>query len=279
MEILAPLGKLKYLEKIISSGADAVYAGVKGFSSRPEFSDLTIEEIGELVKIAHSKGCRVYVALNACIPERRVAQLIEIAERLDQMEVDALILAEFGIISILAERLNHSEIHASTLLGVYNSKTIELLKKYHVKRVVLSSDLFVDEIGELIRRSGDMEYEIIAAGGICFQCNRQCRLIHGMDKGNYHVACQNEYELLKNGVPIGAAHRIGAPSARLYLSLGMYYAMGINSFKIEGRTNNLEDVCHRIIELDKARKFVEEHENHIPGCLHYISRYLEGIKC
>ena len=92
MEILAPLGKLKYLEKIISSGADAVYAGVKGFSSRPEFSDLTIEEIGEMVKIAHSKGCRAYVALNACIPEQRVTQLIEIAERLDQMEVDALIL-------------------------------------------------------------------------------------------------------------------------------------------------------------------------------------------
>lgn len=279
MEILAPLGKLEYLDKIIESGADAVYAGVSGLSSRPESADLSIEEFKQAIRYAHSKGCKVYAALNACIPQRKISDAVLIAEKLDRMGADAIILAEYGIIPILAEQLNHSKIHASTLLGVYNSETIELLKRYGVSRIVLSSDMFIDEMAELIRRNNDVEYEIIAAGGICYQCNRQCRLPHGIWNGQYHVACQNQYELLEEGEKVGVAHKIGAPSVRLYTALGLYCAMGISSFKIEGRTNRSEDVCQRIDELNGARGFLNTRQKEMAGYLHYVSRYLEGLKC
>lgn len=279
MEILAPLGKLENLAPLIEAGANAVYAGAGGLSSRPEAFDLTIQEFDQAVQYAHSKGCKVYAAINACLSDDSLIKATALAEDLDKARVDAVIAADYGMISMLADRLKYSEIHASTLLGVYNSQTVDILRRFNVKRIVLSSDLLANEIAELIKKNNDMEYEIIAAGGICFQCNRQCRLPHGIWESQYHVACQSEYRLLRNGKSAGKTYRIGAPTVRLYTALGLYAAMGITSYKIEGRTNKLEDICKRVKELEMARRFIENRTNEIPGYLHYISRYAEGIEC
>ena len=203
-------------------------------------------------------------------------EVLKYAQILDSFGVDAVIAADYGLVAALANCLQNSKIHASTLLGVYNSQSIKILNNLWVKRIILSSDLFLDEISELIRQNPGMEYEIIAAGGICFQCNRQCRLTHGMSRGEYKVACQNPYVLLENGKMIGRAKGIGAPQIRLYATLGLYQAIGISSFKIEGRTNKLEDVCRRIQELVAAEEFLRNRENETAGYLHYVSRYLEG---
>ena len=276
MEILAPLGKIEYLNEIVEAGADAVYAGISGLSSRPRSADLTLDEFKWAIQYCHNSGKKIYVAFNACISDKNIDEILKYAQILDTYGVDAIIAADYGLVAVLANKLKYSKIHASTLLGVYNSQSIKILDNLGVNRIILSSDLYLSEISELIRKNSDMEYEIIAAGGICFQCNRQCRLTHGMSDGEYKVACQNPYVLLENGKMIGRAKGIGAPQIRLYATLGLYQAIGISSFKIEGRTNKLKDVCQRIQELVAAEEFLKNRENETAGYLHYISRYLEG---
>lgn len=70
-EVLAPVGRIEDMEDIIGAGADAIYVGLAGFSSRPRSSDLNIDEIWRGVELAHLKKAAAYVAINACINETR----------------------------------------------------------------------------------------------------------------------------------------------------------------------------------------------------------------
>ena len=64
IELLAPAGDLEKLKIDVLYGADAVYIGGKQFSLRSAASNFSYEEIEEGVKFAHSRNCKVYVALN-----------------------------------------------------------------------------------------------------------------------------------------------------------------------------------------------------------------------
>lgn len=48
-EILAPAGSLEMAIAAIDAGADAVYAGPKGWSRRPMESEVTDDEIQEMI--------------------------------------------------------------------------------------------------------------------------------------------------------------------------------------------------------------------------------------
>lgn len=85
---------------------------------------------------------------------------------LNQTEADGVILADYGLIHFYAGMNGHRPIHASTLLGAYNSRTADYLAKEGLERIVLSTNLYLDEINDMIRFSApSMEYEIVAEGG------------------------------------------------------------------------------------------------------------------
>ena len=55
-EILAPAGNLEDLKLMIREGADAIYIGLEGYSSRPDSADFNLEQIQEAVTLCHEKG-------------------------------------------------------------------------------------------------------------------------------------------------------------------------------------------------------------------------------
>lgn len=278
IEILAPLGKFEDLRDIEEAGADAVYAGINGFSSRPASVDLSVEEMREATMYMHARGKKIYAALNACVSNNDIDRFVCVAKKMDKIGVDAVIVSDYGVLKALENQLMHTKLHASTLLGVYNSETVKVLRDMGVSRVVISSDLFIEEIADIMWNVPDMEYEVIAAGGICFQCNRQCKLPHGVWNGEYQVKCQKKFVLKRGNEILGEANPIGAPQIRLYSALGIYASMGIQSFKIEGRTNSVGVISKRVEELCDAKFYWNEHKKDKQGYLHYISRYLEGRK-
>ena len=74
-EILAPAGTLEAVRPLIEAGADAIYVGLMGHSSRPRQADLSIEEILEAVPICHSRGVKIHVAVNGGISGNAYAAL------------------------------------------------------------------------------------------------------------------------------------------------------------------------------------------------------------
>lgn len=273
-ELLAPAREVEAITPLIEAGADALYIGLYGFSSRPASADFTLEEIKMALDICHEKDTSVHIAINGCVTESKLNELKENIAYLDEMGVDAVILADWGIIFQAGNIVKNAEIHASTLLGVYNSQTVRYLKKIGVKRLVFSTNMYIDEIADIINSVPDMEYEIVADGGICFNDNRICELPHINEGNEYKVFCRQKYKLLLNGKEY-EANPIAADMISSKEIVCMYLQLGINSFKIEGRTSDYQYIVPRVRAL---RKKIDECDLLQPSTLHYINRIKNRIR-
>lgn len=274
-EILAPIADVKFAKKLIRAGATALYCGLEGFSSRPKSSDMTVDDIIEVKKISSKFNVKLYVAINAAILDEHIPEIMKRIRILDENGIDAFIVSDIGLIHMLTSINLNADIHISTLAGVHNVETVKYYKSLGCNRMILSSDLYIDEIAEIIDQCNDIEYEIVADGGICFNNNHQCNLPHFNEKNEFCVLCQSEFKLLENGKFIKKALPIGNPPALLHRALGIYIGLGINSFKIEGRTNDIKYVLKRIKAMNSSRTLYYKNKKEIPGYLHYIYRKVE----
>ena len=274
-EILSPIADVKFAKKLIRAGATALYCGLEGFSSRPKSSDMTVDDIIEVKKISSKFNVKLYVAINAAILDEHIPQIMKRIRILDENGIDAFIVSDIGLLHMLTNVNLNADIHISTLAGVHNVETVKYYKSLGCKRMILSSDLYIDEIAEIIDQCNDIEYEIVADGGICFNNNHQCNLPHFNEKNEFCVLCQSEFKLLENGNFIKKALPIGNPPALLHRALGIYIGLGIDSFKIEGRTNDIKYVLKRIKAMNSSRTLYYKNKKEIPGYLHYIYRKVE----
>lgn len=269
-EVLAPAGEIEAIEPLIAAGANAIYIGLEGFSSRPQSADFTMDEIKVAVIKCHQKNVRLHVAINGCISENSVDKVYQKLEELDKSGVDAIIIADWGVLSKANMYIKNAEIHASTLLGTYNSHTIRYLKKLGVTRTVLSTNLYIDEISQITNSVDGMEFEIVADGGICFNDNRICELPHTNDAENYTVYCRQNYELII-GDEKSLANTIAAKQITSHEIVDMYLELGILSFKIEGRTVDFRYIVPRVKSLRESLDKASMNDHSIRSTLHYIS--------
>ena len=98
IELLAPAGNLEKLKFAYLYGADACYIGGRDFSLRANAKNFTFEEIEEGVKYAHERGKRVFVTLNIVLHNDEVKEVDETLDKLKQINVDAIIVSDPGII-------------------------------------------------------------------------------------------------------------------------------------------------------------------------------------
>lgn len=235
-EVLAPAGCLDDVKLMIAEKADAIYIGLQGFSSRPQKADFCLKDIEEVVDLCHGANVKLYVAINANIAEREMERLKKEILVLDKYQVDAIILSEFGLIAELQGKLHHAKIHASTLLGVYNIETVRILKNLGVSRIIFYANLYFDEMATIINAVPDLEYELVAEGGTCFNDIRQCKLPHSYENEEHILFCRKNFGLQSRDGSINFAKPISEYPTRTAEIVGLYMAIGITSFKIEGRT-------------------------------------------
>lgn len=261
LEVLAPAGSLEHVEAAIAAGADAFYVGLKGMGARPNPWNLSVDEIETAANLAHAAGRRIHVAVNAEFHTRQDAFVREAIARMTAVEVDALIVGDFGLLHLLKQINNPIPIHASTLLGIYNPEGIRFLnREYGLTRVVINTGLFIDEITALHFHCPEIELELIAYGGVCFNDNRRCRQPHYLFEGEFCVGCKQRYEIYPNSeatiplvevskvasqvrppdTPVGGERLIWSPEVDLTSQVGLFARAGIVSFKIEGRTRSVD---------------------------------------
>ena len=112
IELLAPAGDMERLEMAVAYGADAVYLAGTAFGMRSFAGNFTPEELKRAVDLCHKKGVRVHVTCNTMPRNDEVARLPEWLTYLDQVGVDAVILADVGgevaikLVDKLRDRVN-----------------------------------------------------------------------------------------------------------------------------------------------------------------------------
>lgn len=272
LEILAPAGNMELLSAAIDAGADSVYVGLKGMSARPDPWGFDIESAKQASETIHNAGKRIYFALNAEYAEYRASQFIQAIQTLDDGYADAFIISDWGLLNRLCKMQLNQPVHASTLLGVYNINTAHYLKDLGVARIILNTNLYLDEISQITLGCPHMEYEVIAYGGICFNDSHRCRLPHFTVHEKYFVGCGIDYQVSytragETEAQLGCIHM---PDIDLSSTLKVYTEIGITSFKIEGRTRPKNYVYESIGALRQAIARLQDEPKKSRG-FHYLA--------
>lgn len=253
LEILAPAGDMERLCSALEYGADAVYLGGKIFGMRANPSNFGKEELKEACRLSHEKGVKVYLTVNTLPRQNELPQLPQFLLDAQEAGVDALIVADLGVLSIVKKTIPNMEIHMSTQTGIVNAETCNMLYSMGVKRAVLARELSIKEI-KSIRDNipEDMELEVFVHGAMCVSFSGRCLISAYMtnrdaNRGCCAQPCRWKYSLVEEKRP-GQYFPIEEDENGTYILNAKDLCMidhikelaeaGVTSFKIEGRAKS-----------------------------------------
>lgn len=281
IQILAPGGSLEHVRAAVEEGADAVYVGPRLMSGRSGYAELALDSVAEARRITQDAGIKLYTAINRSIPIGKKDQWQAGLEKISKIGPDALIIGSFCVLSLTREMKIDIPLHASTFLGIYNPEGAKFAKEMGFSRIILNTSLFIDEISEIVRKEPDVEYELIAYGGICKNDNHRCNLPHGIrakrpysDKESHSQ--ESTYCQLRLVINDSAGNTV--KSGRIMCQdlidvsphLGIFLGLGIRNFKIAGRERSPEFVRTAIRRLREGIKRAEEEMKFQRDSLAYI---------
>ena len=264
VELLAPVGSREALIAAVEGGADAVYLGGKMFGARayaPNFSD---EELAEVVQLAHLRGVLVYVTVNTLIDNTEILPLAAYIKHLYQISVDAVIVQDMGVATIVRNVAPDMPIHASTQMTIHNLQGVQFLAEQGFSRVVLARELSLAAI-EHVCKNSPIEIETFIHGALCISYSGQClmsSLIGGRsgNRGRCAQPCRLPYTLVDqagNNVLAGedaGEYLLSPKDFNTIELLHKLIAAGVASFKIEGRMKRPEYVA---VVVDTYRRALD----------------------
>lgn len=261
IELLAPAGSFEALRAAVQNGCDAVYLGGTCFGARAFANNFNDEEMKRAVAYAHVYGVRVFVTVNTLIKEHEIKDCIAYVKKLQQMDVDALILQDMGMFTLLHKHFPDMELHASTQMHIHNPQGITMLKEMGAARVVVPRETSIEEIREYSRLGVDLE--VFVQGALCISYSGQClmsalTLNRSGNRGECAQSCRMQYELEKtdeNGRHIlkaDGSYLLSPKDLNTLEYVPSLIEAGIASFKIEGRMKRPEYVALMVSCYRKA---------------------------
>lgn len=175
IELLAPAGDLEKLKTAVDYGADAVYFGGSVFSLRAQAGNFTHEEMLEGTEYAHARGVRVYMTINIFAHNDDIGDLPEFLESIADIRIDAFLVSDPGVISVLKQIRPDAELHLSTQANTTNYMTANFWHGVGVKRIVAARELSLVELSEFRQMiPEDMEIEVFVHGAMCMSYSGRC---------------------------------------------------------------------------------------------------------
>jgi len=207
IELLAPAGSLEKLKMAIEYGADAVYLGGEAYGLRAGAENFAPGEMEEGVEYAHSRGKKVYLTMNIIPHNEDIEGMAEYVKVVTKIGVDAILVSDPGVYSIVREASPDMEIHLSTQANNTNWKSAEFWYRHGVKRIVLARELSLKEIEEIRERAPkDLEFEVFVHGAMCISYSGRCLLSSYMagrdaNRGECAHPCRWKYYLVEEKRP------------------------------------------------------------------------------
>ena len=244
MELLSPAGSRAALEAAVQSGADAVYMGFGAFNARRNAKNFTDEEFADAVAYCHLRGVRVFLTLNTLLTDRELPQAAEVLRKASQMGVDAVLVQDWGVLTLAQAVTPDLPIHASTQMSLFTSGGARWAERLGMERVVLARELSREDIANVCRNCG-AEIEVFVHGALCMCYSGQCTMsaLIGQRSGNRGACaqpCRLPYGV--NG-PCKNQFPLSLKDANLSAYLQELGDMGVACLKLEGRMKRPEYVA------------------------------------
>ena len=254
-EILSPAGNFEKMKAAILYGADAVYLAGNMFGMRAAADNFTIEELGEAVKYAHERSVKVYLTVNTMPREHEYEALKKYFSDLNGIGIDALIIADVGVLTLAKEMLPDTDIHISTQAHACSAAACRAWYALGAKRIVLARELTLEEIKAIKANiPEDLEIECFIHGSMCVSYSGRCLLSGHMinrdaNRGmcaqpcrwNFKVKSMEIVEEKRQDVAIpleevnGETFIMSSRDTCTIEHIPELIEAGIDSFKIEGR--------------------------------------------
>ena len=251
IELLAPAGSFEKAKIAFMYGADAVYCGTPKLSLRSR-SELHDEDLEKTINYAHSIGKRVHVAINIFAWDETYEEIKKQAIELDKLGVDAIIVADGGVVDIIREYAPNTEIHISTQANTVSYHTCNFWHRNGAKRIILGRELNKEQIKDIIKnKPKDLDIEMFAHGALCFGYSGRCFLSEFLsgrsgNLGDCAQSCRWAYNVYVeetnnpgNLMPVETDEKgtyiFSSKDLCLIREIPEIIEMGIDSIKIEGR--------------------------------------------
>ena len=249
-ELLSPAGNFEKLRAAILYGADAVYLAGQRFGMRSAADNFTDEELCEAAEYVHARGKKLYLTLNTMPHGYEYPALRDFLSGIRNIGIDAVIVADLGVMATVKEILPDMEIHVSTQASIVSPEAACAYAALGAKRLVLARELTFSEI-RAIREAlpPDVELEAFVHGSMCVSYSGRCMLSHHLtgrdaNRGACTQPCRWTYTVTEekrpeSPLPIEENH-LGTfiMSSKDMCTLPIISKLmesGIDSFKIEGR--------------------------------------------
>lgn len=251
-ELLAPAGNMEKLKMALLYGADAVYLGGKAFGLRAFGGNFTNEELQEAVDFAHKLGKKIYVTVNIFPHNSDIAKLPAYLTFLNEIKVDAILVADLGVFTLAKKYAPDVELHISTQANNTNWAAVNAWGELGASRVVLAREMSLEEIKE-IREKCSVELEMFVHGAMCISYSGRCLMsnyLTGRDanRGSCAQPCRWNYALVEEKRPgqyfpvledERGTYIFNSKDMCLLPYLPDVIASGVDSLKIEGRMKSV----------------------------------------
>lgn len=253
IELLSPSGDMERLKLAVKFGADAVYVGGEMFGMRTNPSNFDNEQLKQAVDLVHKNNKKLYLTCNTLPRNDEIEFLPEYLKYAAQIGIDALIIADMGVLSLAKKYAPDVDIHMSTQVGIVNYECANALYDMGAKRIVTARELSLDEIKTIRDKTNpNLEIETFVHGAMCMSFSGRCILSDYMvgrdaNRGDCAQPCRWKYHLVEETRP-GQYFPVNQDDKGTYIFNSRDLCMidhiseldraGIDSFKIEGRAKS-----------------------------------------
>ncbi|MBR2850609.1 MAG: U32 family peptidase [Clostridia bacterium] len=249
-ELLSPAGNFEKLKAALLYGADAVYLAGTRFGMRSAADNFTDEELFAAAEYVHARGKKLYLTLNTMPHAHEYAPLRAFLENIKDAGIDAFIVADLGVMSLLRSVIPDAEIHVSTQASIVSPEAALAYVALGAKRLVLARELTLGEIKTIKAALPEgIELEAFVHGSMCVSYSGRCMLSNSLtgrdaNRGACAQPCRWNYIITEEKRPDQPypieQNELGTfiMSSKDMCTIEMIPELieaGIDSFKIEGR--------------------------------------------
>lgn len=252
-----PAGNIEKMKYAYAYGADACYLGLVDYSLRTMRKGelITRENLKYAIDTARKLNKKAYLTLNIFAYDNDIKSLEESIEIIKNANPHAIILSDFGVYRIVKKYLPDTDIHISTQTNILNTQAVKFWRDMGAARVILARELSLKQIEAIKKAVPDIEIEIFIHGSQCMSYSGRCLLSDYMTKGERKAnhggcaqPCRWSYKLLEETRPgeyyeivqdERGSHILSPKDLCLVRYIKELQNIGVDSFKVEGRTKSL----------------------------------------
>lgn len=171
IEIIATAESSEQASALLNTGIDTLYIGNDEFGLRLPTS-FTNEEMKEIIEVAHAKGKKVSVAVNALMHNEQIEKITPYLHFLHESNVDSITVGDPGVIHLLKkEAIDLSFIYDAQTL-VTSARQVNFWKKRGAIGAVLARELTFIELKQIAKQV-DIPMEVLVYGATCIHHSKR----------------------------------------------------------------------------------------------------------